>query len=61
TRNYGRPAGGIHALQIEIKRSLYMDERRIERLPRLRQMTGHMRRLIGDLAKLDRDVLMPPR
>ncbi len=61
TRNYGRPAGGIHALQIEIKRSLYMDERRIERLPRLRQMTGHMRRLIGDLAKLERDALMPPR
>lgn len=31
TQNYGRPAHGIQALQIEIDRSLYMDERRIER------------------------------
>lgn len=29
TRHYGRPAAGIHALQIEINRSLYMDEARI--------------------------------
>jgi N-formylglutamate amidohydrolase len=26
TEHYGRPAGGVHALQIEINRSLYMDE-----------------------------------
>lgn len=28
TEHYGRPAEGIHALQIEVNRSLYMDERR---------------------------------
>jgi N-formylglutamate deformylase len=33
TRHYGRPREGVHALQIEICRSLYMDEKRIERLP----------------------------
>ena len=33
TRHYGRPREGVHALQIEICRSLYMDERKIERLP----------------------------
>ena len=33
TRHYGRPRDGVHALQIEIARSLYMDESRIERLP----------------------------
>lgn len=27
TENYGRPERGIHALQVEINRSLYMDER----------------------------------
>ncbi len=32
TRHYGRPREGIHALQIEINRTLYMDEARIERL-----------------------------
>ena len=31
TQNYGRPAHGVQALQIEIDRSLYMDEQRIER------------------------------
>jgi N-formylglutamate amidohydrolase len=33
TRQYGRPADDVHVLQIEIARSLYMDEARIERLP----------------------------
>ncbi len=30
TRQYGRPRDGVHVLQIEIARGLYMDERRIE-------------------------------
>jgi N-formylglutamate amidohydrolase len=30
TRQYGRPRAGVNALQIEIARGLYMDERRIE-------------------------------
>lgn len=33
TRHYGRPRAGIHALQIEIARDLYMDERRMVRAP----------------------------
>lgn len=31
TRHYGRPREGVHAIQIEIARCLYMDEQRIER------------------------------
>ncbi|WP_295810639.1 N-formylglutamate amidohydrolase [uncultured Nitratireductor sp.] len=31
TEHYGRPAQGLHALQIEINRSLYMDERTLEK------------------------------
>ncbi|MCP8939756.1 N-formylglutamate amidohydrolase [Alsobacter sp. SYSU M60028] len=31
TEHYGHPANGCHALQIEINRGLYMDERRLER------------------------------
>ena len=31
TRAYGRPKRGVHALQIEINRSLYMDEAKVER------------------------------
>ena len=26
TRNYGRPADGVHAIQVELNRSLYLDE-----------------------------------
>lgn len=33
TETYGNPSGGFHALQIEINRALYMDERRITPLP----------------------------
>jgi N-formylglutamate amidohydrolase len=29
TEHYGRPARGLHALQIEINRGLYMDEQRL--------------------------------
>ncbi len=32
TEHYGNPIAGVHAVQIEINRSLYLDERRIERL-----------------------------
>jgi N-formylglutamate amidohydrolase len=33
TRHYGRPSRGVHVLQVEVARALYMDEARIERLP----------------------------
>lgn len=33
TRHYGRPRDGVHALQIEVARRLYMDEARIAKLP----------------------------
>ncbi len=33
TRHYGRPREGVHALQIEIARSLYMDETTFARAP----------------------------
>ena len=30
TEHYGQPASGVHALQIEVNRALYMDEERLE-------------------------------
>jgi N-formylglutamate deformylase len=33
TEHYGNPALGLHAIQIELNRALYMDERRYQRLP----------------------------
>jgi N-formylglutamate deformylase len=53
TRHYGRPREGVHALQIEIARVLYMDEARVERAPGIGPLTRDMRRLIATLAKAD--------
>jgi len=53
TRNYGRPAAGIHTLQIEINRGLYMDEKSVTRLPGIRAITEHMTTVMADLVALD--------
>jgi N-formylglutamate amidohydrolase len=43
TEHYGRPARGVHALQIEINRALYMNEKTLAR-------TGGFDALAGDLS-----------
>ena len=50
TRHYGRPREGVHALQIEIGRDLYMDESRIERLPGFGRVQADISRFIAGLA-----------
>src|SRR5262249_58007352 len=37
TEHYGNPAAGLHAIQLELNRALYMDERRFPRSPSLRR------------------------
>lgn len=54
TRHYGRPAEGVHTLQIEINRALYMDEARIAPLPNLGGVASRIGRLIEALAGMDR-------
>ncbi len=54
TRHYGRPRQGIHALQIEIARDLYMDEAALSRLPYLDVLARHMTELADTLG------LLPP-
>ena len=49
TRHYGRPREGVHALQIEVARPLYMDEARIERLPRMAGLRQDLTSLICSL------------
>ncbi|MBS0562476.1 MAG: N-formylglutamate amidohydrolase [Proteobacteria bacterium] len=50
TRHYGRPREGVHVLQIEVARALYMDEARIERLPRFGALQRDLTALIATLA-----------
>ncbi len=53
TRHYGRPREGVHALQVEIARPLYMDEARIERLPRMAALQADLTRVIAGLTVAD--------
>lgn len=52
TQHYGRPAAGVHALQIEINRALYMDEATIERGPGLARLAARMSDLIGEIGAI---------
>ncbi|WP_458097334.1 N-formylglutamate amidohydrolase [Roseomonas sp. WA12] len=53
TRHYGRPRDGVHVIQLEIARGLYMDERRIQRLPGLATLRTDMDRLLARLMAED--------
>lgn len=53
TRYYGQPHRGVHTLQIEINRALYMDEQMIERTEGLARLAGNMARVIRALGALD--------
>jgi N-formylglutamate deformylase len=57
TRHYGRPRDGVHALQIEIARSLYMDEALVERAPGMARLQVDIDRLLAILAETRWDFL----
>ncbi|HLW26192.1 MAG TPA: N-formylglutamate amidohydrolase [Kiloniellales bacterium] len=59
TRHYGRPDKGVHALQIEINRALYMDEARIRRRPGLRKLAAFAPRLLEALSGVPEEELLP--
>lgn len=53
TAHYGRPREGIHALQIELNRALYMDENAVTPTQGLERLAGHMSELIMALSKIE--------
>ncbi|WP_448207728.1 N-formylglutamate amidohydrolase [Azospirillum sp. sgz302134] len=59
TRHYGRPRQGLHALQIEISRDLYMDEATLARRPFLDVLARHMSEMVDTIAHLPPDPLAP--
>ena len=52
TEHYGNPASGLHAVQLELNRAVYMDERRRERGPRFRQVATDFLTLADALAAI---------
>jgi N-formylglutamate amidohydrolase len=59
TGHYGRPDEGGHALQIEINRGLYMNERTLERKPFMAELVRDMEGLVAALAELSPALLRP--
>jgi len=57
TGHYGDPHRRRHALQIEINRALYMDERSFRRKPRFTRLAAEMSELIGRLSVAARECL----
>jgi N-formylglutamate deformylase len=53
TQRYGRPTLGWHAIQIEIDRGLYLDERRVEPLPALAALRDTLGEVIRRLCRRD--------
>lgn len=57
TRHYGQPHHGIHVLQIEINRRLYVNEKRLALIPKATQeLQTNLNFLIKSLAQLDLSV-----
>lgn len=52
---YGRPARNIHVVQLEIDRSLYMDEKSLTPLPGFEDFIERLSRIIQKLSSLEAD------
>ena len=53
TEHYGRPARGVHALQIEVNRALYVDEATLAPTAGFARLKGDLERLFRVLAQTD--------
>jgi N-formylglutamate deformylase len=61
TEHYGNPAAGLHSLQLEINRALYMDERRYERSASFAEVAADLATLTDRLAAIPIEELRPYR
>src|SRR5277367_3276423 len=52
TEHYGNPASGLHTIQLELNRAIYMDERRRERSARFAQVAADFTELAEVLATI---------
>ena len=60
THHYGRPREGVHVLQVEINRALYMDEKLVRRGPGLPALKCRLGPLMRALADIDPAILKAP-
>lgn len=53
-QSYGRPSAGRHVVQVELDRSLYMDEAQVTPLPEFTDFAARMARVVASLATIGR-------
>ena len=51
--HYGRPDDGVHVVQVEIDRALYMDEARVAPLPGFAALQRLLRGVVAEIAAID--------
>lgn len=56
TQHYGEPLNGIHAIQIELSRALYVDENSLSRKPGFATLKGDLKRFLGTLSAFSREI-----
>jgi N-formylglutamate deformylase len=61
TEHYGNPTAGLHAIQLEINRALYMDERRYQKSATFDKLAGEFEILADRLAEIPLEELRPYR
>src|SRR5690348_293555 len=61
TEHYGNPAVGLHAIQLEINRALYMDERRYEKSAAFAAVAADLEALAERLTEIPIEELRPYR
>ena len=61
TEHYGNPAAGLHAIQLELNRALYMDERRYERTAAFARVARDMETVAARMAEVPLEELRPYR
>ncbi|HLW93156.1 MAG TPA: N-formylglutamate amidohydrolase [Roseiarcus sp.] len=61
TEHYGAPASRRHAVQIEINRALYMDERAVAKSERAQELTANLFDVVETLVhRITREFVRPP-
>jgi len=61
TEHYGNPAAGLHAIQVELNRSLYMDEKRYARGATFARVAADLETMADRLAAIPLEELRPYR
>jgi N-formylglutamate amidohydrolase len=61
TEHYGNPAAGLHSIQLELNRALYMDERRYERSASFAQLATDLETLACRVGDIPLEELRPYR